>query len=265
MLFTGKCPVCEGNVRLLINTDGYNEPPENLSTCEDCGYSEYYSYYEGYSSYMKVYFKTETGFELVKLCNVYDSEYIEPEIYKKKLLKFLDKMNLTTQDLINMNKEYKEFLKKEKKEKLKKKIDESKRWELNNLTQEEKEKVHKFIEDKKRILEKFQDLGIVTEISFVTNSEGLLEDFAYKVNELKLSEYEDLKIQAQRSYCRENKIPVFASSSCFGCNSRIFSLQEKKELLFGKTYSCLYEYIPMEEASSSLITGCPCCNRSYVD
>lgn len=265
MLFTGKCPVCEGNVRLLINTDGYNEPAENLSTCEDCGYSEYYFYYEGYSSYMEVYLKTETGFELVELCKVCDFEYIKPEIYKKKLLKVLDKMNLTAQDLINMNKEYKEFSEKEKKEKLKKKIDGSKRWELNNLTQEEKEKVHKFIEDKKRILEKLQDLGIVTEVSFVTSPEGLLEDFAYKVNELKLSEYEDLKIQAQRSYCRENKIPVFASSSCFGCNSRIFSLQEKKELLFGKTYSSLYELISIEKASSSLITGCPCCNRSYVD
>lgn len=55
--------------------------------------------------------------------------------------------------------------------------------------------------------------------------------------------------QAQREYCKENKAPLFAPEygSCFRC---------KKDI---------YKAISVEEASKSLITGCPHCHYSFVD
>lgn len=57
------------------------------------------------------------------------------------------------------------------------------------------------------------------------------------------------KIEAQKKYCIEKKLPHFAPSDgrCWRCNRQI------------------YERISLKEASTDLITGCPWCNRSYCD
>ncbi len=55
------------------------------------------------------------------------------------------------------------------------------------------------------------------------------------------------KFQLQQEYCKQNKLPCFASLRCFSC---------KKDI---------WEFISEEKAKSTLITGCPCCNRTFVD
>ena len=58
----------------------------------------------------------------------------------------------------------------------------------------------------------------------------------------------ETKIIAQRYYCREKKAPFFAPTTvCFSCQQDI------------------WEKITLERAATSLITGCPVCNRSYCD
>lgn len=57
------------------------------------------------------------------------------------------------------------------------------------------------------------------------------------------------KIQAQKNYCQENKVPYFAPGNgiCWKCRKQV------------------YNAITMESASTQLITGCPYCHRSYCD
>lgn len=59
----------------------------------------------------------------------------------------------------------------------------------------------------------------------------------------------ELKIKAQKEYCEKHNVPHFAPNDgvCWCCNNQI------------------YEHISIEKASNELITGCPCCNRSYCD
>lgn len=56
------------------------------------------------------------------------------------------------------------------------------------------------------------------------------------------------KINAQKEYLRENKIPQFAPPDgiCYWCHQQI------------------YEKITLEKASSKSITGCPFCLYSFV-
>lgn len=55
------------------------------------------------------------------------------------------------------------------------------------------------------------------------------------------------KFQLQLTYCKENKVPCFCSIFCYNCNKDIF----KK--------------ITEELSKTTLITGCPYCNYSFVD
>lgn len=55
------------------------------------------------------------------------------------------------------------------------------------------------------------------------------------------------KFQLQLTYCTENKLPCFCSIRCYKCNRDIF------------------EKITEETAKTTLITGCPHCNYSFVD
>ena len=56
-------------------------------------------------------------------------------------------------------------------------------------------------------------------------------------------------VEAQKKYCEENKVPMFAPPNgyCWSCRTNIYTI------------------ISVKEASARLITGCPHCNKSYVD
>lgn len=61
-------------------------------------------------------------------------------------------------------------------------------------------------------------------------------------------------IEAQAKYCEENGYPHFAPRNgiCLHCSRQIYDTD--------------YEAgITTEEASSTLVTGCPYCNKSYCD
>ena len=55
--------------------------------------------------------------------------------------------------------------------------------------------------------------------------------------------------EAQRKFCEEKGLPHFAPAfgTCWACHQDI------------------YDRISVERASQTLITGCPHCNRSFVD
>lgn len=55
------------------------------------------------------------------------------------------------------------------------------------------------------------------------------------------------KFQLQLTYCKESNLPCFCSIICFSCMKDIF------------------EKITEETAKTTLITGCPHCNYSFVD
>lgn len=69
-------------------------------------------------------------------------------------------------------------------------------------------------------------------------------------------------INGQAEYCKKNKLPHFApnNGNCWNCGSNIYS--EHTRELRDKIYST---GISVKEARESLVTGCPHCNRSYVD
>ena len=62
----------------------------------------------------------------------------------------------------------------------------------------------------------------------------------------------------QDKYCKENGYPHFApeSGKCWSCNSDIYAQINHGEYKTG---------ISVEEAGSTLITGCPHCHISYCD
>lgn len=64
----------------------------------------------------------------------------------------------------------------------------------------------------------------------------------------------EIKRNAQRKYCdKGTSTPNFAD---FGTNSK------------GECLDCrenIWKHITLEKASTELITGCPCCSRSYCD
>lgn len=55
------------------------------------------------------------------------------------------------------------------------------------------------------------------------------------------------KFKLQQEFCKENNLPLFSSQHCFKCRKDI------------------YEYITEVKAKTTLITGCPCCNQTFVD
>ena len=89
-------------------------------------------------------------------------------------------------------------------------------------------------------------------------------------------------IKAQADYCKRTEAPDFAPSSgvCWACKKNIYEQIGRKRgqsasWIGGTGYrrveSCPLEEadyvtgITVEEASKSLVTGCPHCNRSYCD
>lgn len=70
--------------------------------------------------------------------------------------------------------------------------------------------------------------------------------------------------EAQEKYCNETGTPHFAPNSgrCWKCGQNIYEQIEKISRYSDKTYTT---GISVEEARERLVTGCPHCNRSYVD
>ena len=69
-------------------------------------------------------------------------------------------------------------------------------------------------------------------------------------------------IIAQKKYVTDNCLPHFAplSGNCYACKKSIYDVQE---IQYGDRKHSTG--ISVETASSSLITGCPHCCRSYCD
>jgi hypothetical protein len=58
----------------------------------------------------------------------------------------------------------------------------------------------------------------------------------------------DLKIEAQKKYCKLNGLPNFAGNGVFfSCNKNVF------------------QNMTIEQSGKDLITGCPHCNKSFCD
>lgn len=83
-------------------------------------------------------------------------------------------------------------------------------------------------------------------------------------------------IQGQNEYCRENEEPQFAPRSgvCWSCHRNIYKPIFHKNAslrLYGRhevetVEDCDYiTGITTETAKNSLVTGCPHCNKSYLD
>lgn len=69
-------------------------------------------------------------------------------------------------------------------------------------------------------------------------------------------------IAAQKKYCDDHCLPHFAPHDgiCWRCHRQIYA-GEWVETPYGKYHSG----VSVEKAGSSLVTGCPHCNRSYCD
>lgn len=67
-----------------------------------------------------------------------------------------------------------------------------------------------------------------------------------------------LACEAQANFQKEKGYPDFAPKSgrCFSCGNNIYSQMDRGSYTTG---------ISVQKASSELITGCPHCNRSFVD
>ena len=74
--------------------------------------------------------------------------------------------------------------------------------------------------------------------------------------------------KAQEEYCRKQNLPLFAPKSgvCWACSKNIYAPLERKAInpLTRETRTSI-SGITVEAAGSIHITGCPHCNRSYVD
>ena len=53
--------------------------------------------------------------------------------------------------------------------------------------------------------------------------------------------------EAQRNFCKENNVPMFAPTYCPRC------------------FKGIYHEMSVEQAGKTHITSCPCCNYSFVE
>lgn len=79
-------------------------------------------------------------------------------------------------------------------------------------------------------------------------------------------------INAQSEYCKREGAPHFAPATgiCWNCRSNIYEPRQWKfemgrKIQVSKEEATMTTGIPLEKAASSLVTGCPHCNRSYCD
>lgn len=73
-------------------------------------------------------------------------------------------------------------------------------------------------------------------------------------------------IEGQKKYCQEAGHPHFAPRNgvCWSCGMNIYEPHTTKVMSLGEERNNTTG-ITVEEASSTLVTGCPHCNRSYCD
>lgn len=262
-----KCPICNGKFRTIFDVN-YDEPPECLTQCNDCGFTEYYFYYEGYTTSIRsCKFNDENkSYEDLHICIIHkNNEFIDIEEYKSILNEELKKLGITLDDLIRMNKEKKTFLENRMKEHKQKEVDDKVRWENGDYTQNELLEINQFLEKEVIKIKTLEQEGLISKLKLEHNAQGLLVNIAFEINEQKAESYEAKKENAQVDYAISISAPMFAPKNCFKCYTRIFSVKKENKVLFGKPYETIKEYMSFERCSTTLITGCPNCNRSYVD
>lgn len=79
-------------------------------------------------------------------------------------------------------------------------------------------------------------------------------------------------IIGQRDYCEREDAPHFAPTggSCWNCNMNIYEprhwkFEKGRKIPVSKEESTITTGITTKEATESLVTVCPHCNRSYCD
>lgn len=83
--------------------------------------------------------------------------------------------------------------------------------------------------------------------------------------------YDSIKAyEAQKRYCEENEVPLFAPQRCYRCKQDIFaSIGHPVQILPRRRLMLNFEQtrpgISVEKASSELICGCPFCYASFDD
>lgn len=259
-----KCPICGGKCS-YVSHGGYDEPPENITYCVKCGYTEYYFYYDGDSTYVESYMFNEEKqqYESKRICSVHGGK--DPKELKKMLLKELEKMDMTLEDLIQLRKDCSEFRRKKYAKEEKEKLETEARWKRGDLNQGELLTIHKFLTKEITKLENLKSKGIITQIEIEDNFEGLIEEVTFTIDQKKCDEYVGEKQLAQIEFAKKNETPLFASTSCYNCHTEIYNLTQSTKTLFGKEFAVICEPLTLERCSTSLITGCPRCNKSYVD
>lgn len=72
---------------------------------------------------------------------------------------------------------------------------------------------------------------------------------------------------AQAEYCAKTGAPHFAPKSgvCWSCNKNIYEELPKTFIGITGQELTVMRGVSVEEASTTLVTGCPHCNRSYCD
>lgn len=259
-----KCPICGGKCS-YVSHGGYDEPPENITHCVKCGYTEYYFYYDGDSTYVESYVFNEEKqqYESNRICVVHGEKDLKE--YKTMLLKELKKMNMTLEDLIQLRKDCSEFRRKKLVKEEKERLEAKARWGREDFNQEEREAIHEFLTKEVAKLESLKSKGLITQIEVEDDFEGLIEEVTFTIDQRKCDEYAYEKQLAQIEFAKKNETPLFASTSCYNCHTNIYNLTQSTKTLFGKDFAVICEPLTLERCSTSLITGCPICNRSYVD
>lgn len=85
--------------------------------------------------------------------------------------------------------------------------------------------------------------------------------------------YDSIKArEAQEEYCEKTDTPHFApmSGTCWKCKRNIYEryfwkYENGRSISVKEDDATNSTGITVEEASKHLVTGCPHCNRSYVD
>jgi len=74
-------------------------------------------------------------------------------------------------------------------------------------------------------------------------------------------------IEAQNYYCYKNEIINFSpeDGSCFFCGKNIFEKRLITPTRVAETLKPRYSGIDVATAGEELITGCPHCNKTFID
>lgn len=89
------------------------------------------------------------------------------------------------------------------------------------------------------------------------------------MNNLKTQTFDvEAASKAQSDYCNNHRVPHFAPKSgvCYKCRRQIYSPTHIPEQVYDTfTQPAYTKGISVEQAGSTLITGCPYCQYSFCD